>query len=232
MNNKLWARLAAVGLSLATTPSWSQAPPAGAGPSVGQQLIHLDTALAVGVRCDWLRPMQRLGLEAALRQSRAAITAAQGPAGLTAAEAANRVALEPIKTFDCAAPQATAVRANVETAADEVVATHLFRAEQIATFDAPWAKGVARLKPSTKDITDVLAKLRADNPQRMTQIAAANSPTMAMAVLALNCKERRGAKAVCPQAGNPSPADMAFVHSWLDDTETFAAAYFATQPPP
>jgi len=227
MSNRSWVCLAAVSLSLAATSSLSQAQPAGPGANVGQQLVHLDTALAAAVRCGWLTPVQRLGLEAGLRQSRAAIAAAQGPTGLSAAEAAGQAALEPAKTLDCAAPRAAAIRANVEMTADEVVATHLFRAEQVATFDAPWARGVARLTPSAKDIADVLTKLRIDNPQRMAQVAAVNSPTMVTAVLALNCKERKGATAACPPAGTPSPADMVFVRSWLGDTEAFAAAYFA-----
>ncbi len=224
MGGKIWPWLAAIGLL--ASASWSQAQPAG----VEQQLIHLDTALAAGTRCGWFTPIEKQGLEAALRQSRAAILAAKGPAGLAAAEAADKTALEPANTLSCNSPSGIATRLNVETTIQEVAAIHLFRAEQIAKFDAPWAKGVAQLKPSPEAVVDAVAKLRSANPQRMDQIAAGTPPNMTMAVLALNCRERKGPKAACPPVGSPSAQDMAFVRAWLTDTETFAEAYLTQKP--
>lgn len=229
MRRKIWPCLAAV--SLAISASWSHAQPGSPGANLEQQLVHLDTALAAGTRCGWFTPIEKQGLEAALRQSRAAILAAKGPAGLAAAEAADKTALEPADTLNCTSPSGVATRLNVEPTVQEVVTTHLFRAEQIAKFDAPWAKGVARLSPSSEAVVEAAAKLRAANPQRWDQVAAVNSPNMTMAVLALNCRERKGPKANCPSVGTPSPQDMAFVRGWLSDTESFAEAYLATAKP-
>lgn len=215
----LWAAC----LLFAATPAWSRDD----ATSLDQQLIHLDTALAAALHCDWVPPVQRLGLAAAIHQSRAAILAAEGADGLKAAEKADRLAQEPVKTLDCTAAQAAAIRVLVQTTADEAVDTHLFRAHQIATLTVPWAAGVSKLQPLSRQIATAVAKETSTHPERMSQIAAVNSTKMAAVMLAINCEDRKGPRAGCPAIGSVPTASQEFAKHWLGDTELFVQAYFA-----
>lgn len=231
MIDKRVASLVLAVLLTAARPAWSQPASASPQPDVAEQLIHLDTALSAAKRCRWLTPLQRLGLQGAIRQSRAAIALSEGPEGLAGVEAADRFALESGQDFDCAGPRAKEVSAGVSVMAQEVAATHLYRAVQLLQITQPWAVGIARLKAPPKAIAATVASLKAADPQRMDRVATLNPPTAPLMILTLLCRERKGPNADCPPLNGAPVAALPYARAWLNDTEAFAAAYYAPPKP-
>lgn len=215
---------------LGAEPAMAQQPRE-AGPRA--ELIQVDSALSAGVRCNWLTPLQREGLEAAVRETRFKIQAAAGPNGNLEANDAHSAALLVAKTIQCTGPQADQARRSIEAAAEDVAGIYLYRADQVINqIKDPWAAGIARITAKPGALAAALDARKAKDPKGYRVLELSNPLDAAIIVLAMVCPERMGKDAECPMLEDVPAAFLPAARSWLSETERYADAWAKAQPAP